>query len=95
MVTIVYKVGLGIFWLGFWAGLVQQRLWEANIKMIFPEGCPDHMNIFWTDVCLGFILILELTIMHQIWILPLMYYSFFVVQKKYGFSKMTIGRFIL
>ena len=95
MVMIVYYAGLGVFWLGFWIGLVQQRLWSRNVQLLFPNGCPSNMNAFWADVCLGFILEIELTIMHQLWFVPLLYIEFFVVQKKYGFLNMTMGRFIV
>lgn len=92
---IVYYAGLGVFWLGFWIGLVQQRLWSRNVQLLFPNGCPSYMNAFWADVCLGFILEIELTIMHQLWFVPILYIEFFVVQKKYGFLNMTMGRFIV
>ena len=35
MVMIVYYAGLGVFWLGFWIGLVQQRLWSRNVQLLF------------------------------------------------------------
>jgi len=88
----VYKLLLALFWLGFWIGLVQDRLYWANVRMIFPDyatkGCPSHMSAFWADVCLGFIFIIELTLMHAVFFTAVLYVDFFVLQDKYGFLKM-------
>ena len=88
-----------LFWIGFWVGLVQQRLWYANVELIFPDyatkGCSTYMNAFWADVCLGFIFELELTIVHTAFYVALLYVDFFVIQKRYGFLKQTRLQFVL
>lgn len=98
-VIILYKLVRALFWIGFWVGLVQQRLWYANVELIFPDyatnGCPTYMNAFWADVCLGFILELELTIVHTAFYVALLYVDFFVIQKRYGFLKQTRFQFVL
>ena len=96
---ITYKLVRALFWIGFWVGLVQQRLWYANVELIFPDyatkGCPSYMNAFWADVCLGFIFELELTIVHTAFFAAILYIDFFSIKKRYGFLKVSRCQFFL
>ena len=98
-IVMVYKFVRVLFWIGFWVGLVQERLWYANVELIFPDysnkGCPSYMNAFWADVCLGFIFELELTILHTAFFAAILYVDFFSIKKRYGFLKMNRCQFFL
>ena len=95
----LYKLVRALFWIGFWVGLVQERVWTANINMIFPDyetkGCPSYMNAFWADVCLGFIFELELTIVHTAFFACILYVDNFSIKRRYGFLKMNRLQFFL
>lgn len=86
-----YKIVRALFWVAFWIALVQERLYWANVNLIFPDynvkGCPSYMNQFWADFCIGLIFEIELTIVHQLFFTGLLYVDFFVIQKKFGFLK--------
>lgn len=85
IVPIAYKLFRAIFWIGFWIGLLPERMWTFNMQLIFPDGCT--MDPFWADVCLAFIFEIELNFLHQIYMVSLLYYNNFVIQKKYGFLR--------
>lgn len=98
-IVMLYKLVRALFWIGFWVGLVQERVWKANINMIFPDyetkGCPSYMNAFWADVCLGFIFELELTILHTAFFACILYVDNFSIKRRYGFLKMNRLQFFL
>jgi len=96
----VYKVVIVVFWITFWAALLQERVWTMNRNWIFAEfdpanGCPVKMTPFWSDYVLGLIFEIELTIVHQLFFTAMLYYDFFVVRKKYGFLKITQSAFLI
>jgi hypothetical protein len=69
VVPITYKLFRALFWIGFWIGLVQEKMWTFNVNLIFPDfnkdtGCTSNMNQFWVDVCLAFIFEIELNFVH-------------------------------